>query len=129
LTVPLIDRELPADASAVSSLRHLVVHLARHYGAGGAALDRIAIAISEAVSNVVLHAYEPGDEGVVHFAADVERGDLQVLVSDHGHGFRPRNSAGLGLGLPLIAQNSSDFSITETVDGVDVWMRFVVPAS
>ena len=63
------------------------------------------LAVSEAVSNVVVHSYRdngrPGDFTVsVEWSGD----ELRVRVRDHGCGMAPRvDSPGAGLGLPLIA--------------------------
>jgi serine/threonine-protein kinase RsbW len=124
--IPLVDREVPARADSVGSLRHVVQALARAHGAGEQLVDRIGLAVTEAVTNVVLHAYGRDEGGTVRFAADVENDDLDVLVSDHGHGFRKRPGRGPGYGLALIAANASDFAVSEGRRGVDVWMRFAL---
>lgn len=76
---------------------------------GGVARRRredVALAVSEALSNVVMHAYDdrdvPGDFWVeAWFDGDA----LQVAVGDDGSGIaRRRPSPGLGLGLALMGQ-------------------------
>jgi anti-sigma regulatory factor (Ser/Thr protein kinase) len=66
-------------------------------------LSDIKLAVTEACTNVVVHAYE-GDEGPLAVAAYIRDRRLVVVVSDEGRGIVPRpDSPGLGLGLPLIA--------------------------
>jgi serine/threonine-protein kinase RsbW len=62
------------------------------------------LAVTEACTNVVRHAYDstqPGQlEILIRPAGDV----IDVIVSDHGRGIGPSpDTAGPGLGLPLIA--------------------------
>lgn len=81
--------------------------LARAAGAGPEHVARVALAVSEAVSNAVLHAYPPGAEpGDVQVAGCAsQRAELRVEVRDSGLGIRPQaDSPGLGLGLPLISE-------------------------
>jgi serine/threonine-protein kinase RsbW len=103
---------LPAVPSSVGSARRAVEDLARQWGAGRHKSAEIALAVSEACTNVVVHAYRdmaPGD-----LVVTVERAPAKMIVSvaDHGHGMVPRtDSPGLGLGLPTIAALSSRFEV------------------
>lgn len=77
------------------------------------------LAVSEAVSNVVLHSYRNTRRGG-EFTVAIECDDdfLQVIVRDHGCGMQPRmDSPGAGLGLPLIATLSESFSVKQPPDG------------
>lgn len=74
-------------------------------------LADIRLAVTEACTNVVLHAYPQGEEGPLEIRADIDADRLSVIVRDRGLGITPRaDSPGLGLGLPLIA------SLTEAVE-------------
>lgn len=123
--------ELAAIAASVPRLRRFVTDLARSHGADDEAVGRIGLAVTEAVTNAVLHAYtstqRPGYK--VGFAADVEpgSGDLQVVIFDYGSGMQTDDrSPGLGQGLRIIASVTDDFSIAETpTHGLEVWMRFL----
>jgi stage II sporulation protein AB (anti-sigma F factor) len=48
-------------------------------------IEEIKVAVSEAVSNAVLHAY-PGSEGDVLVTASLEEGLLHVVIRDRGRG-------------------------------------------
>ena len=98
----------------VADLRQRVAAVARRAGAPAESVSSIKLAVSEAVSNVVLHAY-PGEPGEVHVRVEREQRTLLITVEDDGGGMLPRpDSPGLGLGLPLIAQ---------LVDGLEVGRR------
>ncbi len=67
-------------------------------------LSDIRLAVTEACTNVVVHAYPDGSEGPLEVMATLEGQALTVVVRDEGEGITPRpDSPGLGLGLPLIA--------------------------
>jgi anti-sigma regulatory factor (Ser/Thr protein kinase) len=127
--VPLVAGDVAAMPESVGLLRGTIGAFAAAHGAEGMLMGDIALAVSEAVSNVVVHAYEPGEDGIVHFAADVEDGSLEIVISDDGHGFRSGSSEGLGLGLGILASACADFGIRQRAPrGTEVWMRFVLDA-
>ena len=72
----------------------------------GADRADIALAVSEACANVVLHAYlGAGAPGPLHVETYRRHDEFVVVVSDEGRGIAPRaNSPGMGLGLALIAR-------------------------
>ena len=123
----LVSGSLPAVASSVATLRHAIARFARTNGFASPDVDRVALAVSEAAANVVLHAYPAGRSGVMSYVADVAADDLQVVITDEGRGIRKdHTSEGLGLGLTVIAQMASDFGIyAREPRGLEVWMRFL----
>lgn len=48
-------------------------------------LDEIKVAVSEAVTNCVIHAY-PDQPGTIRIEAEIARGALSVTVTDYGRG-------------------------------------------
>ncbi len=76
-------------------------------------VEAIALAVSEAATNSVLHAFvgmEPGEIRVTGWTED--DGTLRIEVVDDGRGMGPRlDSPGLGLGLPLISRMSRSVSV------------------
>jgi len=115
-----------ADAGAVRRLRHCVAAFAGTAGMKGSGLSDLELAVTEAVTNVVVHAYNGVEAGSVDVLAVPVDGCVEVTVSDHGIGMRPRtDSPGLGLGLSLITSVARDTRITETPGGgATVWMQF-----
>lgn len=91
----------------------------------------IALAVTEACSNVVVHAYrdrrEPGEMTLVLEKPDEH---LCVKVLDDGIGMVPRpDSPGLGMGLPLISQLSDSVELRSRAEGgSEVSMRFDLPS-
>jgi serine/threonine-protein kinase RsbW len=108
-----------AESASVPRARHAVTGRARELGVPAERLGRIALAVSEACTNVVLHAYRE-QAAVGHFMVglDFEHGSLQISVRDDGLGMYPRtDSPGLGLGLPIIATTADCFAIEPCASG------------
>jgi anti-sigma regulatory factor (Ser/Thr protein kinase) len=110
---------------AVPVLRRAVAAFAASHGADERLLGDIRLAVSEAVANVVMHAYEPGDRGEVYLRAAIVSGALEVVIADDGLGIRNKPSEGQGLGLGILANVTSDFAIRERAEGgTEIRMRF-----
>lgn len=87
--------------------------------------------VTEACTNVVVHAYEPGEIGPLVVSAVPENGAIVVTVRDYGQGIRPLADVerrSLRLGLPLIAALSSGFEI-EARAGGGTTVRMRMPIS
>jgi serine/threonine-protein kinase RsbW len=84
------------------------------------------LAVSEAVSNVVVHSYRDTSPGGFTLAVEWGGEELRVIVRDEGCGMAPRmDSPGAGLGLPLIATLADSFSVTAPPGGgTEVCMIF-----
>ena len=84
--------------AAVSAARHALAETAKAAGASAAALDNIRLAVSEAVTNAVRHAY-PDVPGDVEISARTVDASLFVLIEDEGQGLlAAQRSAGRCLG-------------------------------
>ena len=88
----------------------------------------ITLAVSEAVTNAVVHAYHRAQQpGVVVLQAQISDGMLQVRVGDEGSGMRPRlDSPGAGLGIGLIATLAERVEFAELGEGLEIIMTFAI---
>jgi anti-sigma regulatory factor (Ser/Thr protein kinase) len=112
-----LNESLPATPDVIPTLRHAIADYAQSVGVRGTQLDGVRLAVSEAVSNVVLHAYD-GEAGLVHVTASVVGDELWVLVADDGRGHNAAPiSSGLGWGLAFITDAADDFALAERACG------------
>lgn len=99
------------------SARAALTEFAANAGATATEVEAVRWAASEALTNVVLHAYgeRPGE---IHVTAALTGGQLWVLVADDGRGLDARSgSPGLGLGLGLISRLTDDLVIAKCASG------------
>lgn len=122
-----IDLRLPARAESIPRIRRAVVAFARRHGYADP--DGIGLAVTEAATNAVLHAYMGAEAGDVRAVACAEAERLVVVVRDWGSGMVPRlDTPGLGLGLPTIATLAGSFDV-EAADGAGTLLRMHFPRS
>jgi anti-sigma regulatory factor (Ser/Thr protein kinase) len=107
--MPTTTTSLETVPASVTQARALVVECAAARGWSGP-VDDAAVAVTEAATNAVLHAYPSGGGD---FTVDVRfiGGAMEVTVEDRGTGFMPGDPrgprTGLGMGLHLIARLST----------------------
>lgn len=121
---------LPAVRGSVGVARQLVLGLGDHLGLDDDRGGDIAIAVSEACANSVMHAYPNEVAGQVELLAWLSPGSLVVAIRDSGAGISPRienERAGLGLGLPLMIAIADQVLFHRDNGGIqEVRMRFEV---
>ncbi|HKE80039.1 MAG TPA: ATP-binding protein [Solirubrobacteraceae bacterium] len=130
-TAPEVERlELRTQATpaAVPGVRRAVVDFAELHGVG--VPPDVALAVSEAVTNTVIHAYRDGRAGEVRVVACAEPDRLVVVVRDYGCGMSPHpDSPGLGLGLSVIGRLCTELNIERPEDGGGTRLRMCFAAS
>jgi serine/threonine-protein kinase RsbW len=119
-----LNESYPAVAASVPAARRALTGFAAGAGASAEQLEAIRLAASEALSNVVVHAYRGA--GLIHVTAAAASGELWLLIGDDGCGLVPGSDRpGLGVGLALIAQASDGLAIVNrSSGGTEVRMRF-----
>jgi anti-sigma regulatory factor (Ser/Thr protein kinase) len=136
-----LHQRYPAAADSIPLARAAVSTFAESAGATTAQLDAIKLAVSEAATNVVIHAYG-GHPGEIEVDARLASGELWIQIADDGLGMRPNidsparpnidsparpniDSPGLGVGVALISQAADAFAISNRASGgTEVQMRF-----
>lgn len=85
----------------------------------------IAVAVSEAVGNVVRHAYPGEGTGRVEVEAQLEQSSIVVSVSDGGTGMSARaGRSHNGMGLPVIGRLADGVTVVSDNGGTRLSMRF-----
>jgi anti-sigma regulatory factor (Ser/Thr protein kinase) len=101
--------------------------VAADVGADALALVRINLAVSEAATNAIIHAYRDRENaGDVHVLVQHADDFLDVSICDNGVGMSPRSdSPGMGLGLSLMAHEAQSFEVKRSAaGGTEVLLRF-----
>ena len=108
-----LDLTLPAVPTSVRAARSAVEDTVAGLTKDDRVVDAVVLCVSEAVTNVVLYAYESSG-GVVRVVVDRAGDDLAVVVRDDGAGVtnspRPAGKSG-GFGLKIIERLASRHSL------------------
>jgi len=122
--------KLPARSENLSVVAVAFEKIARQNGMGADGIADLQIVVTEACSNVVIHAYCDRPMGPLEVEASCEASDFGVAVRDYGRGFRAATTEteGLRLGLALISTIAPSFDVAERQGGgVEVNMRLPFP--
>ena len=127
---PSVRLVLPARAEGVGVVRSALAGLAEALALDETVLADAKMAVTEACTNAVVHAYANGDAGALEVEMHADDSHLTVVVRDQGSGIKPRvgrhEPTALGLGLPLIAALSDAFEVRGSAgQGTEVRMTFV----
>ena len=121
------EARLPGTPLAVRRLRRELGGIAADCGMDADTVAGVQLAVTEAATNVVMHAYADGT-GELTVTAAVEDGELAIVIGDTGPGFdERRDSPGLGVGLSLIATVADQLRIVSDSGGTKVHMTFPCP--
>jgi serine/threonine-protein kinase RsbW len=123
---------IPARAEYITLTRLALSGLSRLQELSSETLADLKLALTEACSNSVRHAYRDGRAGVVEIVYDLRPGRLAIEVSDDGPGFdyveaegEDRALAEGGLGLVIIESLSDEFELVERSPEGGSRLRFV----
>jgi len=105
---------------------------ARDEGLSLGIVSKVKLAVSEVVTNAIVHGYR-GQPGTITVRAEVDD-RLMVTVIDHGGGFLPRDeSPGIGAGLQVVRKLAASLEIGtppgDNGNGAEVRMTFPLAAT
>jgi len=128
MTPPDVRLNLPARPEAVGVVRQALSGVADALDFEEAILADMKMAVTEACTNVVVHAYD-ADDGMLEVEMGADEEGLTIVVRDQGTGIQPRptrhSPPALGLGLPLIAALSDAFELRGNAGaGTEIRMTF-----
>jgi serine/threonine-protein kinase RsbW len=122
---------IPARAEYVALCRLALTGLARTRALQAEVVADLKLALTEACSNSVRHAYEEGRDGVVQVSYRLGDDRIEVEVADDGAGFDPevleRAQAELdegGLGIAIIRAVTDELDIGSNPNGAGSRLRF-----
>ncbi len=123
---------IPARPEYISLGRLALTAIAGVRSVSDETLHDLKLALTEACTNSVKHAYEEGGEGTVDILYELQSDRLAVEVGDAGAGFELRNADGAngdelsegGLGIAIIRAVTDEVEI-EAREGGGSRLRFV----
>jgi serine/threonine-protein kinase RsbW/stage II sporulation protein AB (anti-sigma F factor) len=123
--VERLDLRVDASAQALSLVRRRIAAFARRHAL--ASPEDVALAVTEAATNAIVHAYRGDAEGDMRIVACAEPTGLVVVVRDYGCGMSPNpESPGAGLGLSVIGALAAELNV-ERPDGGGTRIRIRFP--
>jgi len=77
------------DTRHLLAVRDFISRMARHGGLAPEEVHKIVLAIDEAVTNIIEHGYNKGEQGTIELEADWEKDKFQVVIRDSARVFNP----------------------------------------
>jgi serine/threonine-protein kinase RsbW len=110
---------IPAKAEYITLCRLALTGLGRVREIGEDTMAELKLALTEAVSNSIRHAYGPNGVGHVEITYELQLDRLGIEVVDDGEGFDPDETPAFdgeelsegGLGIAIIRTIADDFAI------------------
>lgn len=82
-----IEMKVPAKAEYVGVIRLSVSGVANRMGFDYEKIEDLKVAVAEAVTNVVEHAYQEDETGEVTIGFGIYEDRIEIMVADHGDSF------------------------------------------
>ena len=114
----------PGRFSSLSGIREYYVQAAEEAALDEKSVCEVELAVDEAASNIIDHAYQGEGKGEIECSYTIEPGRLEVIMRDHGQPFNPekvkkpnlkndprrRKQHGLGLHFMKTLMDSVEFT-------------------
>jgi serine/threonine-protein kinase RsbW len=118
MTTTDVKLTLPARPENVSVIRHVLGAFAEALRLPDDLVEDLRLAVTEACTNVVRHAYPPDFPGPVEITIVPSEDQVSVVVADFGRGIgSSSDTTGPGLGLPLIAAIADEVELQPVPGG------------
>ena len=118
------EARLPGTPLGVRRLRREMAGIAADCGMDADGVADVKLAVTEAATNAVMHAYAEAT-GELAVTAAVQDGELEIVIGDSGSGMVDRHdSPGLGVGLSVIATVARQLRIVSSPRGTEIHMTF-----
>jgi serine/threonine-protein kinase RsbW len=121
------EARIPGTPLGVRRLRREMSGIAADCGMDADRIADVGLAVTEAATNAVVHAYADAT-GELKVSAALEDGELEIVIGDTGPGIGERgDSYGLGVGLSVIATVAERLRIVSNPGGTEIHMAFLCP--
>lgn len=120
---PFID--VPARAEHLTGIRHALRTWLTELGACDELVADVLLAVDEACTNCVEHAYAGGDVGTMTVSAALDARDVHVVVRDSGRWKTDADDdVRRGRGMPVMRALTSHFDVRHESEGTQVTLVF-----
>jgi anti-sigma regulatory factor (Ser/Thr protein kinase)/putative methionine-R-sulfoxide reductase with GAF domain len=116
-----LELHLPADPKVLAEIRLVLRRWLRHQGANDSQTLEITLAVSEACTNAIEHAYSPAPAEFT-LRATAEDGQLTFVVTDVGRWRAPRGQD-RGRGLTIIRAAMDGVEVNSSETGTEIVMH------
>ncbi|MEJ2303255.1 MAG: ATP-binding protein [Anaerolineales bacterium] len=93
--------KFPARFESLEKISQFVVQAARDAGFDESAVYAVELAVDEACSNIIEHAYAGEDEGDIQCSCQIANNDLKIVLRDNGRPFDPDSILEPNFGAPI----------------------------
>lgn len=117
--------EVPATAERLAQIRHRLLAWIAPLGVPDPVVADIVLAVNEACTNSVEHAYRNADAGTIEIEASLVAGDIVVCIGDQGSWRPPSDEPTTrGRGLPIMEATSDRVELMRSASGTTVRVTF-----
>ena len=132
--------KIPSQTDNLELIREFIAKVSGKVGFGEDDIDKIRIAVDEACTNVIKHAYEQEGEDHIGIIIKIDYSKLTIIVTDRGKGFDPKaielpsleaylaelRVGGLGIYLMKTLMDEVDYTIKPGVGNEVRMVKYVV---
>jgi serine/threonine-protein kinase RsbW len=93
--------KFPARFESLEKISQFVVQAAREAGFDESAVYAVELAVDEACSNIIEHAYGGEDRGDIQCSYQIAKNNLTITLRDKGRPFNPNNILEPNFGAPI----------------------------
>ena len=117
----MVTKKFPGKFTSLADISGFVKEHAKAAGLNDKDVYAVQLAVDEACSNIIEHAYGGEGKGVIECACNAIEDGLQVIIRDKGMPFDPQQVQELNVGAPLEAlgnRGAGVFLINKLMDEV-----------
>ena len=81
--------KIPSQSDNLSLIRDVVTKIASRMGFDTDEASKIELAVDEACTNVIKHAYANNSDQMIEISIKIDQEKLIIIVADNGKGFNP----------------------------------------
>lgn len=100
-SVKMETRVFPGRYDSLEKISKFVVTAAKAAGLSDHAVYAVELAVDEACSNIIEHAYGGENQGEVECSVNVRQGELTITLKDKGQPFEPKKVPKPSVNVPL----------------------------